>query len=530
MSRTLLLLTFCLALTAPAARAGDLAGRAAALEDTFLESSPSLGLQQVYNLMSMPQRIALAGKLKELVVARVPPGAENHPALGQLPPAMREMIKQLVVLAHTASPEEVEKVIAAQDLDHFAPIPTPLLRLYHEHVMSGATPSGKTRRELLAADVADPAWKSALAATSGFILPEEGPAEVRLLAKGDAVPDAELPKDSLEPALNGALVVQHKVAKWAPHALANSARLARALNLLMRPKSAGPVVLKIGEKSFAVDTAAALVETLAEHGPYEIAVFDARMFVNFLDYSVKKFGVTRSIRIPTWAATALPTAPGKSLLVPVCHTEHVIVLYRKGKKEPEALVRWFLAMPDDVSQGTLFRPAVWSRRSWSGYRIVRGYEGAQAAGRLLAVAQRVMSAFNFLQDKYRFPGRAYGVLGVCNDTTGILEAALQGSAEKTTAWPMVRDPRFDMYLAEALDGLGFPTRPAGDLTVLQVPCDSRPDLFPEVNDLGRMMLRIGANIPQRDLSAMHFKDLAETLDAMKLKHPELEKGLSLTVE
>lgn len=520
--RCLYLLAFFVQLAA--SFAADLAARAAALEDKFLENRPSLGLAQVYNLMSMEQRVLLAGKLKGMIAPRVPPGIENHPALANLPPHMKEMVKQLSVLANTASPEAVEKVIAAQDLDHLAPIPSPMLAMYHDFVLNGQV-GGTTRKALLAADQGGDAWKKELQETSGYIIPDNGPAEVELLAKGDDVPAAEIPQDKLEPALEGAVVVETRIAKFAPHALVNSARLARAMNLLMRPKSAGPVTLKMGGKTIVVDSAEALVQALA--ADYEIAVFDARMFVNFLDYSIRKLGATLSIRIPTWADTGLKTAAGKPLLVPVCHTEHQMVLYKKGSNKPEALVRWFLAMPDDEAQGTMFRPAIYSRRAWSGWRVVRAYDGPQAATKLVTVAQRVMKAFNYQQAKYQFPGNAYGVLGVCNDTTGLFETAMQGSAERATAWPLVRDPRFDMYLGEALGDAGFATHPAGGLNVLALGCDTRPDLYPGVADPKRMLLRIGANIPMHDLSAMHFRDLGCALEELKRTSPELAAGLSM---
>lgn len=509
-----------------AACAADLTDRASALEEKFLESSPSLGLAQVYNLMSPAQRVLLAGKLQGMIAPRVPPGIENHPALANMPPHMLEMVKQLSVLANTASPEAVEKVIAAQDLDHLAPIPSPLLSMYHDYVLNGQV-GGTTRKAMFEADQTSTAWKTELANTSGYIIQESGAAEVDMLGRRDAVPAAEVPQDKLEPALEGAVVVNTKIVRFEDHALVNSARLARGLNLLMRPKSAGPVTLKMGGKAYTVDSAEAMMQALVEKGGYEVAIFDARMFVNFLDYSIKKLGATLSIRIPTWADTGLKTVAGKPLLVPVCHTEHILVLFKKGSNKPEAAVRWFLAMPDTEAQGTMFRPAIYRRRAWSGWRVVRAYEGLEPAQKLMTVAQRVMKAFNYQQAKYQFPGNAYGVLGVCNDTTGLLEMAMQGSADKATAWPLVRDPRFDLYLGEALSDAGFATHTAGGLNLLALPSDTRPDLFPGAGEQGKLMRRIGANIPMRDLSAMHFRDLGAALEELKGVSPELREGLSM---
>jgi len=509
--------------------AATLPRRAEVLEDHFLMQAPSLGLAQVYKLMSPAQRIALAGKLQQLVVSKVPPHVEDLPALANLPPQQKEMIKKLSELAHSGTPEQVEALIAAQDLDHLAPIPTPLMEMYHQFVLGDVVPGGNTaRKDILAADVANPAgWKQAIADQSAYILPDAGPAEVEILAATDSVPAAEVPKNTDEPALEGAVTVATRIVRFPDHVLVNSGRLARGLNLLMRPKSAGPVTLKIAGKSTTVDSAQALVHAIAEQGEYDVAVYDARMFVNFLDYSVQKLGATLPIRIPTWAATEVETAPGKSLLVPICHTEHIMVLYRKGSEQPEAMVRWFLAMPDAVNQGTLFRPAIYRRWSWSGWRVVRAYDGVGAAEKLVTIAKPVMQAFNYLQDKFKFPGHAYGTLGVCNDTTGILEAAMLGDPAKATAWPLVRDPRFDMYLGERLATVGFGSHVADGMPVLDLPCDSRPDLYPGVHDREALLRRIGANIPVHDLSALHFKDLGTALEALSGSSAALREGLSL---
>ena len=68
-NRCLYLLVFFVQLAA--AFAADLASRAAALEDKFLENRPSLGLAQVYNLMSLEQRVLLLAQPSGLRVVPV---------------------------------------------------------------------------------------------------------------------------------------------------------------------------------------------------------------------------------------------------------------------------------------------------------------------------------------------------------------------------------------------------------------------------------------------------------------------------
>lgn len=514
------------ALAWPDASTQLVARRAMALEEHFLERGPSLSLKRFYADLPLPYRIELAGKLRALVAQRVPPGMGNDPRVDLLPPLSQKFAREVLFLAGNASPEEIERRIGSQDLDHLAPMPVGVLSLYQDTILSQpAVAGGAPRSAQLDLDRRDPsAWSAALAATSGYILPDTGAPELALLAAGDAVPEAEVPRDTDTPALGGHASVAVRVPRYPEHALVNSARFARAVNLLMRPKAAGPVTVRIAGGVSTATTPEELLAAIEATGLYDVAVYDVRMFVNFLDYAVKQGGELVGVRIPTWAVTDVAVAPGQLLMAPVFHSEYVLALHRKGAVEPEALARWYLAVPDHGDQGTYFAPAHARRRAWSGYRVVRGWTGAGPAQRLVTVAKRLMRAFNFLQARYRFPMGAYGNLGVCNDTTGILEMVMR-PGERSTAWPLVRDPRFDMYLAPELAGLGVSAHAAGTLSVLAVPADTRADLYPEVRDRARVLHRMGVNVPVHALSELHFSDLAADFERLSAQCPELAVGL-----
>ena len=522
------------AILAPAARGWPdtdsalVARRAAALEEHFLEHGPSLALSRFYRELPLAYRVELAGTLRDLVAGRVPPQLATDPRVDELPPLSRRFAREVIFVSGNASPEEIERRIASQDLDHFAPMPVRVLSLYQDALLAQpAVAGGAARSSQLAGDRKDRgAWAAALAGTSGYLLEDRGAPELELLSETDAVPAAEVPHDTDQPALGGHALVSTRVVHYPDHVLANSARLARAVNLLMRPPAAGPLTLKIAGTATPVDSPEALIAAIQASGRYDIGVYDARMFVNFLDYSVKQGDDLVGVRIPTWCVADVALVPGQPLLAPVFHSEYVLALHKKGAVEPEALARWYLAVPDRGEQGTYFAPAHFKRRSWSGYRIVRGWSGPEPAGRLLAVARRLMRAFNFLQARYRFPMGAYGNLGVCNDTTGILELALR-PGERPTAWPLVRDPRFDMYLAPELAALGVGAHVAGAISVLAVPADTRPDLYPEVRDRACLLHRIGVNLPYHTLEELHFPDLAASLATLAPGSPELADGLGM---
>lgn len=514
----------------PEAGTGLVARRAAALEESFLERGPSLALSKFYQDLPLNYRVELAGRLRELVAARVPPQLATDPRIEELPALTRRFVRDVLFVSAQVSPEEVERRVSEQDLDHLAPMPARVVSLYQDAMLREPAVAGGAARSIqLDADRKDAsAWQAALATTSGYILEDKGPPELELLDAGDPVPAAEVPRDTDTPALGGHASVSVRVPRYPEHALVNSARFARAVNLLMRPPHAGPLTLKVDGVAMAVDSPEALLAAIHATGKYDIAVYDVRMFVNFLDLSVKQGDDVVGVRIPTWAVADVALTPGQPLLSPVFHSEYVLALHRKGAVEPEALARWYLAVPDRGEQGTYFAPAHARRRSWSGYRVVRGWSQLESGQRLVTVARRLMRAFNFLQARYRFPMGAYGNLGVCNDTTGILEMAMR-PGERSTAWPLVRDPRFDMYLAPELAGLGVSAQRAGALSVLAVPADTRPDVYPEVRDRARLLHRMGVNVPYHTLAELHFPDLAAALSALVPESPELADGLSMRV-
>jgi hypothetical protein len=193
------------------------------------------------------------------------------------------------------------------------------------------------------------------------------------------------------------------------------------------------------------------------------------------------------------------------------------------------MVKWFMGIPGaELKQGTVFRPAVTVRTSWCGYRLVRAYEGPDSARQMVRSASLMMQLFNYLQERYRIRANGYGIYAVCQDTSGIMEVILGLAGGRTTVWPMARDPRFDHYYGPLLSPLGLRLTGAGEnLRVLDLPSDTRPDLYPWTAEPQSLLYRLGANIPTRDASTLHFPDLKGAVELLREQSEPFRKGFEL---
>lgn len=510
--------------------------RAQAFEALVLRQGPSLALSTVYGSVPPAKRMALLDQVRKMVLAQVPPDLMKGDALAQLPEKVRLEIGTILAMAKFVTPEQLDAFVQKQDLDHLAPLPNHLFQFYHQKVMAEPGPDGGTpRAALVAQDVADrDGWRTRVAAAPGY-LGKDRPTSLELLAPGDAVPASEVPRDRRDPAPGGLGIKAGFVLEQPEHVLVNSKRLSKAFNHLTN--LGGPAIaVRMPGYSGEVRDAVGLVNALLAAG-YELQVFDARMAVNFVNLWVPHGDHLLPVRVPTWAATDLnpsdprgePAGPGEErVLVPVNHSEHLLGVYRPGEDQPQAMVRWFMAIPnaDGPPQGTTFKPAIWQRASWSGYRVVRAYAGSDAARHMVDTAGRLMRLFNVMQSRYGFPYNGYGALAVCNDTTALMEVGLQGQTGRSTVWPLLRDPTMDALYADSLEHLGVRMRRgAAGTRVLTVPSDARPDHYPWVADRRILLHRVGANISSRDPSTIHFPSLKRWVETMAAKSPIFARSL-----
>lgn len=515
------------------ARGVSLKTRAQALEKLFLRPGPSIPLSQFYASIPKEQRFQLLSGLRQMVLAQLPPGIEKSPMVASLPPELQAKMAGILALAKVVSPEQMDAFVQSQDLDELAPIPVEVFRFYHDKSMQEPVP-GQTRPRLasLLQDRSDPlSWVPKARQIEGFRSDaSQAPQSLELLSAEDPIPQDEVPQVSIQPKKNGLGVEASFPVKAPAHVLVNSERLAEALNHLANPKTqARGIDFAWGRGKTRVHSGLELVNEFLHDPGTEVAIFDARMFVNFVDVWVPHRGSALPVQIPTWLQTDRQGSDGRPMAMPANHSEQLLAVYKKGQLRPEAVVRWFMAIPSPgVHQGSAWKSAIWQRASWSGYRIVRGFAQNEAVRTLPVAAERLMKLYNFVQDRYRFPHNGYGMMAVCNDTSGILEAVLTGRSGESTIWPMFRDPRFDFYYSSVLEGQGLRLDAApGGPRVLSIPADVRPDLYPFVKDPKVHAHRLGSNLPFRDPEAIPFPRLKAEVEAFQSESPDFARALAL---
>ncbi len=510
--------------------------RAESLEKLFLREGPSVPLSAAYASLPEPARHALLEKLRAMVLAHLPPGIENHPGLEALPPEARPMVLRILPLLRAVTPAQMDAFVRTQDLDHLAPLPAAATTHYHRRALgTPAAPGGEARARLLEAHRKDPeSWRKAVLSTPGYLAKEAAPASgLELLGPDDPVPTDEIPRPGTKPALGGLAVNPSFPLELPGYALVNSKRLAQALNHLTVGR---PLPVTIGDSRGMVREGVELVNRLLASGRYDLGLYDARMFVNFIDPWVPHGESLVPVRVPTWLATGIdPKAPegaatkGPGVLVPANHAEHLLVLFEAGTERPAALVRWFIGIPSpELAQGAAWRPAIDQRASWSGYRIVRAWRHPTQVRQMVRAADLLMRLFNWMQGSFAFDRNGYGVLGVCNDTSGLLETILSGRVGESTVWPLLRAPELDFYYAAVLGKLGLRLQSGGNgLEVLAVPSDARPDLYPWTRDRSSLLYRIGANVPTRDPASIQLPSLREAAGRLAGSSPAFARGLQL---
>lgn len=509
--------------------------RAAALEALFRTQGPSVALSTAYAALPPEARYALLEKLRQMVLAQVPPDLASHPGIEQLPDNVRRKVKMILMFMKAVTPEQMDAYVSKTDLDHLAPVPAEMFQVYHQKVLGEPAPGGTAPRAAqVAADRADPdRWRDAARATPAFFSAAEAPpAALEMLGPGDTVPAGEAPRPSIAPAPNGLGVKVRQPIQAPDHVLANSGRLATALNHLANPGTT--LSVRAGGEAFEARNGVELLNGLLSTGRYDVEVHDARMFVNFVDLWVPHGQGALPVRVPSWIATGVdPSDPRNretagELIIPANHSEHLLVLFERGSDRPAALVRWFLGIPGaELLQGSVWRPAIMRRASWSGYRIVRSYNDPASARHTVQAAAELMRVYNFVQGRHRFQANGYGAMGVCNDTSGLLEGVLQGRTGASTIWPLFRNPDLDFYFADSVARLGLRMEdgPAG--LALNIPSDARPDHYPWVKDRRVLLHRIGANVPFRDPAKLHFPQLAAGLEALAQQSPGFAQALGM---
>ena len=266
-----------------------------------------------------------------------------------------------------------------------------------------------TPKELLAT-------AAAYAAQQPPVKETQVPAEQTLVLSGE--PKAPTTDEFLKPVGHG-LLYGDETMPADEAAYGDSIELSQALDRLADNDPAAPrFSLRYGDKNFS--SVSGFLSALEAEG-VSIMVADRRYFANFGDLRYEHNGLRREVRTPIYVDTGLKLTGGKTLVLPVTHSE--LDIYLRGKVNAD--LTFFFGM-DGLSS---FRTNAAGNMRWTGGRTVKTYTGAGA----IALLERAAWVHRGMKAKAQdLPQGGYGPLGDCND----INAFVTGRP----AYPMTRTP------------------------------------------------------------------------------------------
>ncbi len=150
---------------------------------------------------------------------------------------------------------------------------------------------------------------------------------------------------------------------------------------------------------------------------HHVRVENSRYYADFLGLYYKGMAVAA----PVWLDTGIPLPGGDTFKLPAPHTHHTI--YVDGP-----LVNATLMYYMGVSGGVSFRAVDAHRAPWTGERVYYTYDSAEDADavvQLMVAAARLRRVWT--ERGQGLPALGYGALGVCNDSTAVLEQIAEGT-------------------------------------------------------------------------------------------------------
>lgn len=228
-----------------------------------------------------------------------------------------------------------------------------------------------------------------------------------------------------------------------------------------------------------IETVEEAFVALIESG-HRVRVENSRYFADFLGLWYRG----AAVRAPVWLDTGIPLDDGETLKIPAPHTHHTI--HVEGPLL-NATVMYYMG----VSGGVSFRAVESPRAPWTGERVLYTYDSADdpdAVVRLMDTAARLRRKW-FAEGK-DLPALGYGRLGVCNDSTAVLELAVEGTV---TIFPLAHPP------------LDTPPRDAIDALLARLPSDLH------AFDPAEALTRIRTTLPFEDPSDLPFPTLRAQL-------------------
>lgn len=201
---------------------------------------------------------------------------------------------------------------------------------------------------------------------------------------------------------------------------------------------------------------------------HHVVVENNRYFANFLGLNYGE----ASLVAPVWIDTGLPLAGGGTLPIPAPHSHHSVTV-------TGPLVNAHIEYYMGVSGGVSFRSAENLSVPWVGERTAYTYDSAvdpQGVVARMTLAARLRRVWT--ERGQGLPALGYGQLGVCNDSTAVLELDAEGTV---SIYPLAHSPtqaaptdQVDTLLAQLPYDLGAPDPSALDRITRTLPYVGEP--------------------------------------------------------
>ena len=229
-----------------------------------------------------------------------------------------------------------------------------------------------------------------------------------------------------------------------------------------------------GEDRF--ESVESVIRALLASG-HQITAENNRYIANFLSL----YHEGRTVAAPVWLDTGISLPDGGNLRIPAPHSHYT---FRVDGPLFRGVLAFFMGIPG----GTAFRPdaSLLRPNSWSGERTtveVHSDDDPERIVDLFVTAADLRAKWH--EAGRTMPNEGYGLLGVCNDSTALLELKTEGTV---TLFPLVHesteDPQDgidDLFQQLPNDLEGFDDEEALDRIVQSMPFDGSQGL-----DLDRM--------------------------------------------
>jgi hypothetical protein len=235
--------------------------------------------------------------------------------------------------------------------------------------------------------------------------------------------------DGLTPSLPGVMYGDYNNMAMSDCQFDRSTKLANILTSLGAGN--GSVVSYQGQN---LTTASALMNALIQSG-HHVEMRNERTYANFLSFMIGEPSDpnSRNLKWPTWVKTGIILENGQELVVPMGHSQHA---WHITGPLVNANVTFYLGIT-----GTGFFAQTSVRAGWTGLRTLYQYS-SDTGGTATILKALDFAGVYFKRNLYEsshiakgLPADGYGYLGVCNDSTALLEDLYQNSVSE---YPLVR--------------------------------------------------------------------------------------------